>query len=266
MKMNRISNCLVKLQENPEDKALRSRLDELSKDVEFSNTLTLRLRSNGSKIKYTLEPIPTTMTDDIAKNQVTLTFASPTLKFGYPFVHVEARIACGNGLNAEMTLANTEPFTESTAHWPAHDSYVTNVLSNILPVKTNSLVGAARIIDWIRFQKHIVPDTNPEGNRGTRYGAVVVLKQGFGNCWDYSDVFITLCRAAGIPARQVAGWRSGRGGHIWAEVYLERFGWIQVDPTTGLTATEDYIAYFTTPSGDMPIVYLAWPMTKKASE
>lgn len=266
MKMNRISNCFVKLQENPEDKALRSRVDDLSKDVEFSNTLTLRLRSNGTKINYTLEPIPTTMAEDIDKNQVTLTFASPPLKFGYPFVHVEARIACGNGLNAETPLTNTEPFTEPTAHWPAADAYVTRVLRDILPTKTNSLVGAARIIDWIRFQKHIVPDTKPEGNRGTRYGAVEVLKQGFGNCWDYSDVFITLCRAAGIPSRQVAGWRSGRGGHIWAEVYLERFGWIQVDPTTGLTATEDYIAYFTTPSGDMPIVYLAWPRTKKASE
>ena len=266
MKMNRISNCLVKLQENPEDKALRSRLDELSKDVEFSNTLTLRLRSNGSTIKYTLEPIPTTMTEHIDKNQVTLTFASPPFKFGYPFVHVEARIACGNGLNSEMPLTKTEPFTEPTAHWPAHDSYVTHVLTDILPAKTNSLVGAERIIDWIRFQKHIVPDTKTEGNRGTRYGAVEVLKQGFGNCWDYSDAFITLCRAAGIPSRQVAGWRSGRGGHIWAEIYLEHFGWIQVDPTTGLTATDDYVAYFTTPSGDMPIVYMTWPRTKKTNE
>jgi hypothetical protein len=266
MKMNRISNCLVKLQENPEDKALRSRLDELSKDVEFSNTLTLRLRTNGSKIKYTLEPTPTTIAEDIDKNQLTLTFASPPLKLGYPFVHVEARIACGNGLSSEKPLTNTEPFTEPTAHWPAADSYVTRILRDILPATTNSLVGAARIIDWIRFQKHIVPDTKTEGNRGTRYGAVEVLNQGFGNCWDYSDAFITLCRAAGIPSRQVAGWRSGRGGHIWAEVYLERFGWIQVDPTTGLTATEDYIAYFTTPSGDMPIVYSSWPRTKKASE
>ena len=264
--MNRISNRLAKLQEDPADKVERKRLDELAKDVEFATSLTLRLLSNGTKIEYAFDPAPTTSVVNLEKNQITVTFAAPHRKFGFPFVHVEARIDCGNALEPEMKLPAGRAFTEPTRYWPADDPLVTTIIRDVLPEKTCPLVAVERIIDWIRFQKHIIPDTAPEGSRGTRYGTVKVLKQGFGNCWDYSDVFITLCRAAGVPSRQVAGWRFGRGGHVWAEVYLENLGWIQLDPTTGFTATDDYIAYFTSHTGDMPIVYVTWPKTEGSSQ
>ena len=47
---------------------------------------------------------------------------------------------------------------------------------------------------------------------GSRYGVKQTLDQGFGHCWDFSDLFVTLCRAAGVQARQVAGWLYGCGG------------------------------------------------------
>jgi len=86
-----------------------------------------------------------------------------------------------------------------------------------------------------------------------------VLKQKTGQCWDFSDVFVTFCRAAGVPARQVGGWLYGQCGHVWAEVLFEGKGWQQVDPTAGMETTSDYVAYFTTEDGHMPILYLGWP-------
>lgn len=67
-------------------------------------------------------------------------------------------------------------------------------------------------------------------------GAVEALKRGRGDCSDFSDVFIALCRAAGIPARSVQGYllTPPRPGdtqrHDWAEVWLRGQGWVHVDP------------------------------------
>lgn len=67
-------------------------------------------------------------------------------------------------------------------------------------------------------------------------------KAGF--CEHYASSFTFMMRAAGIPARVVAGYQGGemsRGGdvwevrqmdaHAWSEVWLDGRGWVRVDPT-----------------------------------
>jgi hypothetical protein len=59
-----------------------------------------------------------------------------------------------------------------------------------------------------------------------------VLSNRKGTCDEFSSLFMALARAAGIPARYVAGIvyaREGWGYHGWAEVYLD--GWVPVDAT-----------------------------------
>jgi hypothetical protein len=88
------------------------------------------------------------------------------------------------------------------------------------------------------------------------------LDQKFGHCWDFSDCFVTLARAAGVPSRQVAGWLYAASGHVWAEFYREGQGWQQVDPTGGgkLPCGIYHIPYFTTEDGEMPVLYVAMPL------
>lgn len=53
-----------------------------------------------------------------------------------------------------------------------------------------------------------------------------------GTCDEFTNLFLAMCRAAGIPGRYVAGIiysKEGWGYHAWAEVYLGK--WIPVDPT-----------------------------------
>jgi transglutaminase-like putative cysteine protease len=65
-----------------------------------------------------------------------------------------------------------------------------------------------------------------------------------GFCEHYAGSFVFLMRAAGIPARVVAGYQGGEkssegdyllvhqfDAHAWAEVWLPNRGWLRVDPT-----------------------------------
>lgn len=71
-------------------------------------------------------------------------------------------------------------------------------------------------------------------------------KSGF--CEHYSSAFAVLMRSAGIPARIVTGYLGGEintvGGylivrqadaHAWTEVWLEKEGWVRVDPTAAVS-------------------------------
>ena len=68
-----------------------------------------------------------------------------------------------------------------------------------------------------------------------------------GFCEHYASSFVIMMRAAGIPARVVAGYQGGEvnpvnrtvivhqfDAHAWAEVWLEGEGWVRVDPTAAV--------------------------------
>jgi protein-glutamine gamma-glutamyltransferase len=65
-----------------------------------------------------------------------------------------------------------------------------------------------------------------------------------GFCGHYASAFVTLMRAAGLPARVVTGYLGGEwnplgsffivrqsDAHAWAEVWLANRGWVRFDPT-----------------------------------
>ena len=84
---------------------------------------------------------------------------------------------------------------------------------------------AARLIhDWVA--RHVDPRPTPGA-----VGAVHVLETRSGDCNERTVLYVALARAAGLPARAVAGllYRGGRFYyHAWPEVYLG--DWVAVDP------------------------------------
>ncbi len=99
------------------------------------------------------------------------------------------------------------------------------------------------------------------------------LQLGSGSCRDSSWLLVQLCRRMGIAARFVSGylieasadWHNLNSPqetqenvaelHAWCEVFIPGAGWIGIDPTSGLFATEGHIplAAAPDPSNAMPI-------------
>jgi transglutaminase-like putative cysteine protease len=79
----------------------------------------------------------------------------------------------------------------------------------------------------------------------------VVLMQQKGVCQDITHVMIAICRALGIPSRYISGYLYHRrddhdrsqsdATHAWLEVWLPELGWIGIDPTNRIWASERHI-------------------------
>jgi len=102
-----------------------------------------------------------------------------------------------------------------------------------------------RIYDWIIVSTYREPKTRGCGLGDIRW----MLETGDlgGKCADINGLFVGLCRAAGIPARDAYGLRLAPSAfgykelgsnsanlkgaqHCRSEVYLQQYGWVAMDP------------------------------------
>lgn len=101
------------------------------------------------------------------------------------------------------------------------------------------------VLELYRQQKFTYTLEPPRLGRHTVDEFLFTTRQGF--CEHFAGSFVFLMRAAGIPARAVAGYQGGElnpvdgyvtvrqsDAHAWAEVWLPGRGWIRIDPTAAV--------------------------------
>jgi hypothetical protein len=125
---------------------------------------------------------------------------------------------------------------------PPHILFTPELKSTVRKIigdETNPLAKVRKIYYWI--------DANIQYHAEEEYTiipsiSVACLSRHKGDCGVQSLLFITMCRAAGVPARWQSGWETKRIGnnmHDWAEVYIEPWGWLPCDPSYGLQKESD---------------------------
>ena len=72
-----------------------------------------------------------------------------------------------------------------------------------------------------------------------------------GVCQDFANLFITVARLLGLPARYVCGYvytgnhaearAQSDASHAWVQLYLPRIGWKGFDPTNGVLPHVDHV-------------------------
>ena len=111
--------------------------------------------------------------------------------------------------------------------------YLRKLTENIVSEEKNNYRKAKRIYDWIteNVRYTYVPDYFLFDNI-SEYVATSLR----GDCGMQALLFITMCRIAGIPAKWQSGWYTTPYNvtpHDWAQIYIEPYGWIPVDPSKG---------------------------------
>ena len=56
-----------------------------------------------------------------------------------------------------------------------------------------------------------------------------ILSAGGGDCGNLASIYVNLLRAKQIPAKHIVTVRPDGSYHVWADFYLEKYGWIPVD-------------------------------------
>ncbi len=129
--------------------------------------------------------------------------------------------------------ADYELYLQASSRGPV-DGEVGRLAARITAGKSRVYDKARAIYDWVCENMYREP-----GTRGCGAGEVcALLRKPGGKCTDIHSVFVALCRAAGVPAREIFGLRLGRKKvvdvtrwqHCWAEFFLPGYGWVPVDP------------------------------------
>ena len=115
---------------------------------------------------------------------------------------------------------------------------IVSTAQNIVGNETNPHKKVLKIYDFVTEYMHYMAQDE-------EMGALWALENKTGDCSEYSYLLVALCRATEIPARIQAGFafhsfsENTEDGHMWAEYYLEDYGWIPVDATWRLFDTFD---------------------------
>ncbi len=168
----------------------------------------------------------------------------------------------------EVTPPRLLPLSGHPDDWKALDSAVRSgdfwdfLHPSHFCTPTPALDAFAREINWERRDDPIalVQELNHAIYRHFSYKTQTTnadspiddaLEARAGVCQDFSHIMITLLRQIEIPARYVSGYLYHRSGtqdrsvadatHAWCEAFLPGYGWIGLDPTNNLLATERHI-------------------------
>ena len=133
-------------------------------------------------------------------------------------------------------------YHEFTADRPPHiviTPEIRALAAEIVGDQTNPLEKARRIFRWVsrnipwvgEMEYSIIPNLSAKGLATRR-----------GDCGVQGMTFITLCRAAGVPARWQSGWQTKPDSwnmHDWSEIYIEPWGWLPADASNGMLNSDD---------------------------
>jgi transglutaminase-like putative cysteine protease len=263
-------NLCLALEKDPADAAAQKALKELTRTWRYAETVQFYAGPADAPYTYDFVPAPVELKRD---GELLLAKFGPLPKrHGLPCIEVRIqgqvrpRFEPGSATTTTPQPASTPPaapqaaMPQSAAAQPDAPRWTSTAVSALAEQLCAGLDTPRARLEALAG--HVFSQIRYDGPElGSRYGVDQVLTQGFGRCWDKSDLTIALCRAAGLPARQIAGWVPAlASGHVWCEAYLEGQGWLTLDPTCPwLGTSSDYLPWFQNADGNLEIAYLSLP-------
>jgi transglutaminase-like putative cysteine protease len=212
----------------------------LSQDTDYFRTLANSWSGNAEKVEVVYEPA-------YRAAIVTAVFkpgeARPELEVVSRFATRERNVELKPGAGMQATREEQALYLKATELMPT-DGIVKKTADEITRRARTDVQKARAIYDWTVENTFRDPKTP-----GCGVGDIKAMLENDamgGKCADLNAMFVALCRAAGVPARDVYGVRvvesprgyksMGRLGditkaqHCRAEFHAQGIGWVPVDP------------------------------------
>jgi len=124
------------------------------------------------------------------------------------------------------------------------DSEVRGFARRFQPTMTpNPRAGLERLMRGIRDVIEYRPGVTHSATSASQ-----ALDSGSGVCQDHAHVFVSCCRALGVPARYVSGYLctdeaggAGMASHAWAEAWIEGAGWLGFDVANRMSNAKAHV-------------------------
>src|SRR5262249_48550053 len=213
----------------------------LSSETPFQKTLSNTFQAEGASAKF------------VESKADSLSFVTAEFPDGVkPVLSVTSHISTRN-IAVDLAIPrktqveskdSLQHFLRPTRLLPT-DGIVKSTAQEITAGAKTDVEKARTIYEWIVDNTFRNPKTRGCGLGDIRF--MLESKDLGGKCADLNALFVGLCRASGLPARDVYGIRVAKSEfgykslgassevitkaqHCRAEVYLENFGWVPVDP------------------------------------
>jgi transglutaminase-like putative cysteine protease len=137
-----------------------------------------------------------------------------------------------------MAKALGSPLLETAAGlqpWLASEKYLEKDSPEIQNV-AKTITGADDITVLRNIMAFVTKTLRPSAFSSADRGALWALENKNGDCTEFAELFVTLCRAKNIPARFCEGYLGSAvpagqpAAHDWAEAYTSKYGWVRFDP------------------------------------
>ncbi len=150
--------------------------------------------------------------------------------------------------NPTLNEALRKKYTSSNKYWEKDNPQIALKVKEIFEEKNtlNTYAKAQLIYQYI--VENLKYDSSRLKGDIERLGAVTALNNPQSAvCMEFTDLFIALARAAGIPSRELNGYAYTNNPklrplslsrdllHSWPEYFDENKGWVMIDPTWGNT-------------------------------
>ncbi|MGA3171622.1 MAG: transglutaminase family protein [Chthoniobacteraceae bacterium] len=222
--------------------------------------IRLRPRCDGTvrlvRLETEIEPEPITLSEclDIEGNSVLHAwFGDPTPRLAIQ-TSFEVETARGNPFDYLLAAAaDTLPIVYGDELNRSLAGYLQRVHDEDTVANFGRLIAetaGGRTLEFLNALNSEIYKTCPISIRetGAPHPPAHTLEHRYGSCRDVAMLFIDACRAVGIAARFVSGYRPASTGrqrrymHAWPEVYLPGGGWRGYDPTHDMAVNDEYIA------------------------
>ncbi len=221
---------------------------DFSLDFELTNpnsraaeaSVAIPADTNYQRVSYTdINPRPTDITVDAEGNWLATFNLVPKQNLTVKATGQAHLLAEPTQTRPGLTAVARQQYLQSTPYWPSDNPQIKDLASKLKSAKNiyNYVVNTLKY-DYDRAKPGVL-----------RKGAVEALATPDSSiCTEFTDLFIAIARAAGIPTREVNGFAYTTDKrlrplslvadvfHAWPQYWDEgRQAWISVDPTWGKT-------------------------------